>query len=92
MAKKIYNHKKLKQPRKKILYKPYMAKKTIGPGTQGRKNKVLKSSIDLKGINKVPIVGKCPVGKSPATVPGYTGQSHSLQPAHSTPSSLIHAT
>ena len=36
---------------------PYMAKKTIYPGTQGRKNKVLKRPIDLTGINKVPIVG-----------------------------------
>ena len=34
-----------------------MAKKTIYPGTQGRKNKVLKRPIDLTGINTVPIVG-----------------------------------
>ena len=39
-----------------------MAKKTIYPGTQVRKNKVLTRAIDLAGINKVPIVGKCPVG------------------------------
>ena len=32
-----------------------MAKKTIYPGTQGRKNEVLKRPIDLTGINKVPI-------------------------------------
>ena len=36
---------------------PYMAKKTIYPGTQDRKNKVLKRPIDLAGINKVPVVG-----------------------------------
>ena len=54
---------KLKQPRKKDTvkkkkhYKPYMAKKVIYPGTQGRKNKVLKRPIDLTGINKVPMVG-----------------------------------
>ena len=53
---------KLKQPEKKIsykkkYYKPYMAKKTIDPGSQGRKYKVLKRPIDLTGINKVPIVG-----------------------------------
>ena len=42
-----------------------MAKKTIYPRTQGRKNKVLKGPIDLTGTNKVPIVGYCPVGKSP---------------------------
>ena len=34
-----------------------MAKKTIYPGTRGRKNKVLKRPIDFTGINKVPIVG-----------------------------------
>ena len=38
-------------------YKPYMVKKTIYPGTRGRKSKVLKKPIDLTGINKVPIVG-----------------------------------
>ena len=41
--------------------------KDLYPGTQGMKNKVLKSFITLTGINKVPIVGKCPVAKSPAT-------------------------
>ena len=44
-----------------------MVKKTIYPGTQGRKNKVLKGHIDLTGINKVPIVGLWPVGKSPTS-------------------------
>ena len=34
-----------------------MAKKSIYPGTRGKKNKVLKSPIDLKGSNEVPIVG-----------------------------------
>ena len=48
-------------------YKPYTTKKTTNPGTQERKNKVFKK-IDLTGINKVPIVGKCPMGKSPATL------------------------
>ena len=48
-------------------YKPYMTKETTNPGTQERKNKVLKR-IDLTGINKVPIVEKCPMGKSPATL------------------------
>ena len=47
---------KLKRPRKKDTikkkqYKPYMSKKTIYSGTQGRKNKV------LTDINKVTIVG-----------------------------------
>ena len=44
-----------------------MTKKTTNPGTQERKNKVLKK-IDLTGIDKVPIVEKCPTGKSPATL------------------------
>ena len=44
-----------------------MAKKTIDPGTQGRTNKVLKRPTDLTGINKVPIMAKCLVGKSPPT-------------------------
>ena len=51
----------LKRSRKKILlkkpYKPYMAKKTIYPGTRGRKNKVLQRPIDFTGTNKVPILG-----------------------------------
>ena len=55
---------KLKQPRKKNNYvcikkstiKPYMAKKTIYPGTEGGKNKVLKRHIDVIGIIKVTIV------------------------------------
>ena len=34
-----------------------MTKKTIYPGTRGRKKKVLKRPIDFKGINKVPIMG-----------------------------------
>ena len=42
-----------------------MSKKTINPGTQGRKNRVLKRPFDLTGINKIPIVGLCPVGKCP---------------------------
>ena len=33
-----------------------------------RKNKVSKRPIDLTGSNKVPIVGKCPVNTSPATL------------------------
>ena len=37
---------------------------TIYPGTQGRKNTVLKMPIDLTGINKVPIVCKCRWAKS----------------------------
>ena len=41
----------------KKVQQPYMAKKTIYSGTQGRKNKVLNRHIDLPGINKVPIVG-----------------------------------
>ena len=40
-----------------------MAVKTIYPVTRDRKNKVLKRPIDLTGINKVPTVGSCPVGK-----------------------------
>ena len=40
-----------------------MAKKTVYPGTQGRKNKVLKGPIDLTGTNKVPMVGKSPTSK-----------------------------
>ena len=44
-----------------------MAKKSIIPVTQGRKNKVSKKHIDLTGIIKVSIVGKCPVGKSPTS-------------------------
>ena len=44
-----------------------MAQKTFYPGTRGRKNKVLKRPIDFTGINKVPNVGKCPVGKSPTS-------------------------
>ena len=39
-------------------YKPYMAKKTIVPGTQGRKNKFLKRPIiNLTDANTVQIVG-----------------------------------
>ena len=45
-----------------------MVKKAIYPGTRGRKNKVLKRPIYLTGINKVPIVGWCPVGKSPTSL------------------------
>ena len=37
-------------------YKSSKSKKTIYPGTQGRKNKVLKRPFDLTGINQVPIV------------------------------------
>ena len=44
-----------------------MAKKTFYPGTRGRKNKDLKRPIDFTGINKVPIVGYCPSGKSPTS-------------------------
>ena len=46
-----------KKDTQKKKYKPYMAKKTIYPGTQGRKNKILKMPNDLTGINKIPIVG-----------------------------------
>ena len=38
--------------------KPYMAKKAIVSCTQGRKNKVLKRTIYLTGINKEAIVDK----------------------------------
>ena len=34
-----------------------MAKKNIYPGTQDRKNEVLKRPIDLTGVNKVLMVG-----------------------------------
>ena len=44
-----------------------MAKKTTNPGTHSRKNKVFKRPFDLTGINKVIIVGKCPVGKRPTS-------------------------
>ena len=44
-----------------------MAKMAIDPGTMVRQNKVLKRPIDLTGINKVSILEKCPVGKSPST-------------------------
>ena len=43
--------------KKKKYYKLYMAKKSIYPGTRGKKNKVLKRPIDLTGSNEVPIVG-----------------------------------
>ena len=36
--------------------------------TQGSKNKVLKRPFDFTDINKLPIVDKCPVDKSPPTV------------------------
>ena len=45
-----------------------MAKITMDSGTQRRKNKVSKSPNYLTGSNKVPIVDKCSVGKSPATI------------------------
>ena len=48
----------------KLYYKkalqPIMAKKAIDSGTKGKKNKV-----NLTGTNKVPILDKCPVDKSP---------------------------
>ena len=42
-----------------------MVIKNIDPGTRERKNKVFKRPIGLTGMNKVPIVGKCPVSKGP---------------------------
>ena len=52
---------KLKRPRKKDTikkhYKFHMDKKTIYPGKQERKIKVLKSPIAMTGIQKVLIVG-----------------------------------
>ena len=56
-----------KDTKKKNHYKPYMTKKAIDSGTRGRKNKVLKRPIDLTGINKVPNLDKCPLGKCPPT-------------------------
>ena len=41
-------------------YKLYMAEKAIDSGTKERKNKVLKSHIDLTVIKNVPIVDKSP--------------------------------
>ena len=38
-----------------------MTKKAINSGKQGMKNKVFKRPIELAGINKVPILDKCPV-------------------------------
>ena len=49
-----------------------MAKKNIDSGTQGRTNYVLKRYIDFKGINKVPIVDKCPLSKSPTILGDWT--------------------
>ena len=40
-------------------------KKAIDSGIQGRKKKVSKRPLDFTGINKVPIVDKCPVDKNP---------------------------
>ena len=45
-----------------------MAKKAIDSGTQERKMFVSKRPIDLTGINKVTILDKYPVDKSPPTV------------------------
>ena len=42
-----------------------MAKKAVESGTQGRKNKDLKMHIDLTGSNKVSILDKSPLDKSP---------------------------
>ena len=72
VASKFKANSQLKRPRKKNTikkkhYKPFMVKKTINPGTRGRKNKVLKGPIDLTGINKVLTVGECPLGKSPTS-------------------------
>ena len=47
-----------------------MAKKTIDTETQGRKNKVLKMPIDLKGITQVQILEKCPMDKGPPSLRG----------------------
>ena len=53
-----------------------MAKRANVSGTQGRKNKVLKRPIALTGINKVPILGKYPMGKCP---PSHHRQVTKLQ-------------
>ena len=45
-----------------------MSKKAVKGGTQGRKNKDLKMHIDLTGSNKVSILDKSPLDKSPPTV------------------------
>ena len=54
---------KLKWPRKYYTYikNIYIYKNTnLTHGTQGRKNKVLKRPLNLTGMTKVPILGKCP--------------------------------
>ena len=40
--------------------KPFMVKKAIESGTQGRKHKVLKGHIGLIGSNKMPTFDKYP--------------------------------
>ena len=47
--------------------KNYMPKKAVQSGTQGKKNKDLKMHIDLTGSNKVSILDKSPLDKSPPT-------------------------
>ena len=49
--------------------KPYMPKKAMKSGTQGRKNKVLKRYSELTGSDKVQILDKGPSDKNPPTVP-----------------------
>ena len=44
-----------------------MPKKAVKSGTQGIKNKDLKMHIDLTGSNKVSILDKSPLDKSPPT-------------------------
>ena len=62
--------KKVKRPRRKILEKRMTnltSKNAIESGT-GRKNKILKRHIDMKGsANNCQPVDKCPVNKSPPT-------------------------
>ena len=50
-----------------------MAKKQHEPWNTEKKNKVLKGPIVFTGRNKVPIVGKYRVGKSPPTEQNDTG-------------------
>ena len=45
-----------------------MPKKAVKSGTQGRKNKDLKMHIKLTGSNKVSILDKSPLDKSPPTL------------------------
>ena len=45
--------------------------KAIKSGTQRRKNKIIKRPIDLTGINKAPILDKCPSDNSPPSNHAY---------------------